>query len=57
MSIPALYWHDPDPIEGNDYMITSLRPIGEEIAYITYNKGLSKAEVYLSELSPDPPSQ
>jgi hypothetical protein len=55
MTFPTapLYWHDPDPIEGNDYRVTSLQIISEEMARITYNQGLSEAEVFLRELFDD----
>ena len=46
----TLIWNDPDPIEGNDYTITSI-VLHEEITAIKYNNGLSEAEVFNSEIS------
>ena len=45
-----LYWNDPDPIEGNDYKVTSIQVYNSEMSMITYNDGVSEAEVYNSEL-------
>ena len=52
-----MVWNDPDPIEGNDYEISYIEPLGqfndleeEELAdvpiLIQYNKGGSEAEVF-----------
>lgn len=46
----VLVWNDPDPIEGNDYVITNVHEIDDETALIHYGGG-SEAEVYLSEIS------
>lgn len=46
-----LYWNDPDPIEGNDYKVTTIDVINRETSFITYNNGNSEAEVYNSELN------
>ena len=45
-----LYWNDPDPIEGNDYMIESLKNLGGGVYLITYNGGASEAEVPADEI-------
>ena len=48
----TLVWNDPDPIEGNDYTITFIEAIDEEVfcddypILIQYGGG-SEAEVYL----------
>lgn len=49
-----LIWNDPDPIEGNDYTITSIREMidGEDDnspILIQYGGG-SEAEVFLHEI-------
>jgi hypothetical protein len=50
-----LVWNDPDPIEGNDYTITFIEAIDEEVfdddypILIQYGGG-SEAEVYLHEI-------
>ena len=44
------YWNDPSPIEGNNYKINSLRNMGEDVFGITYNNGISEAEVYKNEI-------
>ena len=50
-----LVWNDPDPIEGNDYTITFIEDIDEEVfdedypILIQYGGG-SEAEVYLHEI-------
>jgi len=53
----ALYWNDPDPIEGNDYRITfikeeDLEDIDEPLApiLIQYGGG-AEAEVFLHEIT------
>ena len=59
--IPMI-WNDPEPIEGNDYIINDIIdvPSPEEcddldghdwILTIKYNKGISEAEVYPYEIS------
>jgi hypothetical protein len=51
----TLVWNDPDPIEGNDYTITFIEDIDEEVfcddypIFIQYGGG-SEAEVYLHEI-------
>ena len=45
-----LIWNDPDYIEGNDYRITSMEVINDEMALIQYNQGQSEAEVFLCEI-------
>jgi hypothetical protein len=51
----TLVWNDPDPIEGNDYTITFIEEIDEEVfddyypILIQYGGG-SEAEVYLHEI-------
>lgn len=49
-----LVWNDPDPIEGNDYTITYIEPLVDDIdeysgIFIQYGNG-SEAEVYLHEI-------
>jgi hypothetical protein len=50
-----LVWNDPDPIEGNDYTITFIEEIDEEVfddyypILIQYGGG-SEAQVYLHEI-------
>ena len=50
-----LVWNDPDPIEGNDYTITFIEAIDEEVfdddypILIQYGGG-SEAQVYLHEI-------
>ena len=49
-----LVWNDPDPIEGNDYTITWVEPLVDDIdeysgIFIQYGNG-SEAEVYLHEI-------
>ena len=50
-----MVWNDPDPIEGNDYIVQKIWNIDEETAMIQYgeynSKYLSEAEVYLTELT------
>lgn len=43
-------WNDPDPIEGNDYRITSRIKYEDDTSLITYNDGLSEAEVFDHEI-------
>ena len=47
----ALYWHDPDPIPGNDYKITAIS-FYEESCLIEY--GESQAEIYYEEIKDYP---
>lgn len=49
-----LVWNDPDPIPGNDYNITYIEPLTQEMdehtpILIQYGGG-SEAEVYLHEI-------
>ena len=55
----TLVWNDPDPIDGNDYVISSIPQIDtinndddprDFIFLIQYNDGYSEAEVFLSEI-------
>ena len=51
-----LYWNDPDPIKGNDYIINSIEDINEDDIeddypiLIQYNDFGSEAQVYLHEI-------
>ena len=50
-----LVWNDPDPIEGNDYTIFSIKEMidGEDDncpLLIQYNNGQSEAQVFLHEI-------
>lgn len=45
-----LYWNDPDPIQGINYEVTTLKHLQDNIYYITYNNGSSYSEVYAHEL-------
>jgi hypothetical protein len=53
-----LVWNDPDPIEGNDYTITSIEDLSdleeEDMddypILIQYNNGGSEAQVFLHEI-------
>lgn len=50
-----LIWNDPDPIKGNNYQISYIEPITEEIdnyspILIQYNSGQSEAQVFLHEI-------
>lgn len=45
-----LKWNDPEPIEGNDYTISDIIWMNEEMAMIHYNEGLSEAEVFTDEI-------
>lgn len=52
-----LMWNDPQPIEGNDYIISyieELDDLEESDSFlpilIQYNKGQSEAQVYLHEI-------
>ncbi len=50
-----LIWNDPDPIEGNDYTISYIEDIPEDIGrrdpiLIQYNDGESEAQVFLHEI-------
>lgn len=51
----TLIWNDPDPIEGNDYIVKNIWNIDNETAMIQYGSGEhdipSEAMVLLSELS------
>jgi hypothetical protein len=47
-----LRWNDPDPIPGNDYVITNLHLFEDgETALIQYNGDVSEAEIFLWELA------
>lgn len=64
--MPKLIWNDPEPIEGNDYTINtvngmklnsykevydSIADLDEDsILLITYNDGMSEAEVIPQEI-------
>jgi hypothetical protein len=45
-------WNDPDPIEGNDYVVTETHryPGEENTCTVNYNGGLGEAEVFICEL-------
>jgi len=49
-----LVWNDPDPINGNDYTITYIEPLVDDIddysAVLIQYGGGSEAEVYLHEI-------
>lgn len=50
-----LIWNDPDPIKGNDYIISFIEKIDENFdrhtpIFIQYNNGLSEAQVFLHEI-------
>lgn len=50
-----MVWNDPEPIEGNDYVITFVEPLDEDFdedtpILIQYGEG-SEAEVFLHEIS------
>lgn len=49
-----LVWNDPDPIEGNDYRITSRIQCEDNTSLITYNNGYSEAEVFDHEIKITP---
>lgn len=55
-----LVWNDPDPIQGNDYTISFIEDIDDDIEgddgvdypiLIQYNNGGSEAQVYLHEIT------
>jgi hypothetical protein len=46
----TLAWNDPDPIEDNDYIITSIKQIDNVSVHIQYNQGLSEAAVFIHEI-------
>lgn len=48
----TIIWNDPDPIEGNDYIVSSVDEVFrlDSTARITYNEGASEAEVPCEEL-------
>jgi hypothetical protein len=48
-----LYWNDPDPIEGNNYLITERIQYEDETSLIIYGGG-SEAEVFDSEIVSKP---
>lgn len=50
-----VYWKDPEPIPGTDYQVHSIRKQSDKEAYITYNGGVSEAEVFAHELSTTEP--
>jgi hypothetical protein len=48
-----LVWNDPDPIEGNDYTITYIEPLTDDMdkhTPILIQYGSSEAEVFLHEI-------
>lgn len=50
-----LLWNDPDPIPGNDYTISYIEDLIDDIdeyspILIQYNQGGSEAQVYLHEI-------
>jgi hypothetical protein len=50
-----LVWNDPDPIKGNDYIISYIEQIDDEFdeytpILIQYNNGGSEAQVFLHEI-------
>jgi len=47
-------WNDPDPIEDNDYRITSRVQYEGDTSLITYNEGYSEAEVFDDEIEEIP---
>lgn len=49
LGFPTLWWNDPDPIEDNDYGITFMQRISDEIVRIQYGGG-SEAEVLPNEI-------
>jgi hypothetical protein len=54
-----LVWKDPNAIPGNDYNISYIEPVKhyfdkETPIVIRYNKGLSEAEVLVSEIDIKP---
>jgi hypothetical protein len=48
-----LYWNDPDPIEGNDYLITQRIQYEDDTSLIIYGDG-SEAEVFDNEIVSKP---
>jgi hypothetical protein len=54
LSNKVLIWNDPDPIEGNDYIISfieDLEDLDEDSPiFIQYNQGGSEAQVFLHEI-------
>jgi hypothetical protein len=51
----SLVWNDPDPIPGNNYSISYIEELTDEIdehspILIQYNNGGSEAQVYLHEI-------
>ena len=57
LSNKTLIWNDPDPIEGNDYVISFMDELVEEAEndelmpiLIQYNNGQSEAQVFLHEI-------
>lgn len=52
----TMYWHDPDPIPGNDYKISLIKmwPESDETCLIQYSDGGSEAEVYFHEIKDYP---
>jgi hypothetical protein len=50
-----LVWNDPDPIKGNDYTISYIEELDDDMdeefpILIQYNNGGSEAQVYLHEI-------
>jgi len=50
-----IFWNDPDYIKGNNYQLSFLEDINEEVdghtpILIQYNNGGSEAQVFLHEL-------
>lgn len=54
-----LVWNDPDPIEGNDYTLSFIEDIEDDVEeadmvdyhiLVQYNNGGSEAQVYLHEI-------
>ena len=60
LSKKTLVWNDPDPIEGNDYVISFMDEMIEKAndlendelmpILIQYNNGQSEAQVFLHEI-------
>lgn len=54
-----LVWNDPDPIDGNDYTLSFIEDIEDDVEeadmvdypiLVQYNNGGSEAQVYLHEI-------
>jgi hypothetical protein len=54
LSNKVLIWNDPDPIEENDYTISSIEDLEgldeDSPIFIQYNQGGSEAQVFLHEI-------